>query len=336
MKLNAAAHGGPDENLPELARRLEDAGCDGLYFAEIAHDPFLGVATCAHATSRMALGTSIALAFPRGPTSLAYTSHDLQIATRGRFVLGLGPQVKPHIERRFGLKWSDPVNRMRDLVGALRAIWHAWNTGGPLDFESECYRLSLMPPAFRPPPSPYPSPPIYLAAVGPGMAALAGEVADGLFIHAFSTPQYVRSVLLPAVEQGLRRSGRSRADFQFCHSQFLADGTRANAREAARGMVAFYASTPDYRRVLDVHGLGALQPKLRALTREGAWDRMSREIGDDVLDLFCIAGTPDEILAGIAGRWRGLVDQVSLPVDFWTEHAAGPAWAHACEAVRNA
>jgi len=338
MKLNAAAHSAPIRELPELAARLETAGCHALFFAELAHDPFLAVAATAHGASRMMLGTSIALAFPRGPTLLAYTGHDLAQATNGRFILGLGSQVKSHIERRFALAWTDPVQRMRELVLAMRAVWASWASGGALQFDGDVYKLSLMPPAFRPEPTPYPAPPIYLAAVGPGMARLAGAVADGLFIHAFSTPAYVRSVILPAVEEGLGRSGRSRSEFQLCYSAFLADaaGGLEQAREQARATVAFYASTPDYKRVLDLHGIGELQPKLRAMTREGAWARMAGEISDEVLGLFCLAGQPDEICNGIEQRWQGLVDQVSLPVDYWTTHADEPAWVRASERLTNA
>ena len=337
MKLNAAHSTAPTRDLPSLAARLEDAGCHGLYFAEIGHDPFLAAATAATGATGLALGTSIALAFTRSPTTLAYTAHDLNTATGGRFVLGLGPQVKTHIERRFGLEWREPVQRMREVVLAMRAVWQCWEEGGPLDFQGELYRLSLMPPAFRPEKAGHGGPPVYLAAVGPKMAEVAGEVGDGLFIHAFATPDYVRNVLLPAVERGLARSGRSRSDFEVCYSAFIADTTAAEtpaaAREQARNSVAFYASTPDYRRVLEQHGLGDLQPKLRQMTREGAWDRMAAEISDEVLDLFCTAGAPDELCAGLQRRWGDLVDQISLPIDYWLRHADNRDWQVASAAL---
>ncbi|MCB2079237.1 MAG: TIGR03617 family F420-dependent LLM class oxidoreductase [Novosphingobium sp.] len=330
MKLNATHSVAPGRDLPALAARLEDAGCHGFYLAEIAHDPFVGAAMAATSVSRLTLGTSIALAFTRSPTTLAYTAHDLMTATEGRFVLGLGPQVRPHIERRFGLEWREPVQRLRETVLAMRAVWDTWATGSPLDFEGEIYRLSLMPPVFRPEKTACGPPPVYLAAVGPKMAEIAGEVADGLFIHAFTTVEYVRDVLMPAVERGLARSGRNRTDFQVCYSAFIADTTAAEspqaAREQARGGVAFYASTPDYRRVLDQHGLGDLQPRLRQMTRDGAWDRMAAQISDEVLDLFCIAGDPEELCEQMGSRWGGIVDQVSLPVDYWLTHAQQPGW----------
>lgn len=340
MKVNAAHSAAPTRDLAGLAARLEDAGCDGLYFADLSHDALLGAAVAATGTKAMALGTSIALAFTRSPTALAYAAHDCNAASEGRFVLGLGPQVRPHIERRFGLAWHDPVKRMRETVLALRAVWQCWQEGGALDFAGDFYRLSLMPPAFRPEPTPWGGPPVYLAAVGPKMAEVAGEVADGLFVHAFATPAYVRDVLLPAVARGLTRAGRSRSDFQVCYSAFIADtaaaASRGEALAQARSSVAFYASTPDYRRVLDQHGLGDLQPHLRQLTRDGAWDRLAGEIGDEVLDLFCVAGGPDEIAAGLLARWGGLVDQISLSADYWQRHAEHPAWQDGAARLREA
>ncbi|MBW8755578.1 MAG: TIGR03617 family F420-dependent LLM class oxidoreductase [Sphingomonadales bacterium] len=339
MKLNTANSTAPTRDLASLAGRLEDMGCDGFYFADLSHDALLGAAVAATGSSRMAIGTSIALAFTRSPTALAYAAHDLNTASEGRFVLGLGPQVRPHIERRFGLTWSEPVKRMRETVLAMRAVWHTWQTGEPLSFAGDLIRLSLMPPAFRPEPTPWGGPPVYLAAVGPKMAELAGEVADGLFVHAFATPDYVRDVLLPAIERGLARSGRTRADFQLSYSAFIADTaaaeTPAAAREQARASVAFYASTPDYVRVLDQHGLGDLQPKLRQMTREGAWAQMAGEIGDEVLDLFCPTGTPGEIGAALAQRWDGLVDQISLPVDFWRRHGTSREWQDAAALLKR-
>jgi len=333
MRLNAVAMGAPTRDLAALASKLEHAGCHALHFAEIGHDPFLCVAAAAAGARALAFGTSIALAFTRSPTTLAYTAHDLNTATGGKFVLGLGPQVKPHIERRFGFAWSEPVQRMREVVLALRAVWACWQSGGPLKFDGDIFKLSLMPPAFRPEPTPYAPPPIYLAAVGPKMAEMAGEVADGLFVHAFTTEPYVREVLMPAVEAGLKRSGRSRKEFQVCYAAFIADTTAAEsvaaARAQARQAVAFYASTPNYRAVLDQHGIGDLQPKLQQMTRQGAWMQMADAISDEVLDLFCITGAPDALAEGLQRRWSGLVDQLSLPVDYWTRHIDDPAWQRA-------
>lgn len=334
MKLNAVASTAPHRDLAGLASRLEHSACDGLYFAELGHDPFLGAAIASTGAARLTLGTGIALAFPRGPVPLAYTAHDLNTASRGNFVLGLGPQVRAHIERRFGMAWSEPVRRMRETVLAIRAVWECWASGGPLSFKGEFYQLSLMPPNFRPEPTAYAPPPIYLAAVGPKMAEMAGEVGDGLFVHAFATPAYVRNVILPAVERGLARSGRSRKDFQLVYSAFIADAANPGAVAEARSGVAFYASTPDYRPVLDQHGLGDLQPRLHRMTREGRWQEMAAEVSDEVLDLFCIAGAPDAIAAGLGERWRGLADQISLNVDFWNAHQDDKVWTDAAERLR--
>lgn len=338
MRLNAAAHDTPVGAVRDLAAALVRAGCQGLYFAEIAHDPFLPAAACAGATD-LTLGTAIALAFPRSPTALAYTAYDLAAATGGRFVLGLGAQVKPHMERRYGLHWERPVDRMREVVGAIRAVWQCWASGDALRYEGEFFRLSLMPPAFRPAPSPHPPPSIYLAAVGPAMARLAGEVADGLFVHAFATPGYVRRVIIPAVEEGVQRSGRARSEFQICYSALIAHGTTPDqlrqARQATRQTVAFHASTPAYRPVLDTHGRGDLQPALRRLTQQGAWDTMATQIDDDVLDLFCISGTPVEVCEQIGQRWGSLIDQVSLPIDLWTSQPDDPAWKAATDDLKS-
>ena len=335
MKLNAVASAAPTSQVTGLAARLERANCDGLYFAELGHDPFLGAVVASTATSRMTIGTGIALAFPRGPVPLAYTAHDLNTASGGNFVLGLGPQVRAHIERRFGMVWSEPVARMRELVLAIRAVWQCWASNGPLAFDGLFYKLSLMPPNFRPEPTAHAPPPICLAAVGPKMSEMAGEVADGLFIHAFATPAYVRNVILPAVERGLAKSGRSRKDFQLIYSGFIADSADPKAIEGARSSVAFYASTKDYRGVLDQHGIGDLQPKLQQMTREGKWKDMAGLISDDVLDLFCVAGAPDEIGAGLAKRWAGLADQISLGVEYWNAHQNNPLWQSAAEKLRQ-
>ena len=335
MKLNAVISSAPTRDLAALAARLEGSGCDGLYFAELGHDPFLGAAVASTGCSKLTLGTGIALAFPRGPVPLAYTAHDLNTASGGDFVLGLGPQVRAHIERRFGMVWSEPVARMRELVLAVRAVWQCWADNGPLAFDGEFYKLNLMPPNFRPEPTIFAPPPICLAAVGPKMSEMAGEVADGLFIHAFATPAYVRGVILPAVERGLAKSGRTRKDFQLIYSGFIADSTSPKAIAEARSSVAFYASTKDYRGVLDQHGIGDLQPRLQQMTREGKWQEMAGLISDEVLDLFCVTGGPDEVGAGLGLRWTGLADQISLDVGYWNTHQDSALWTAAAEKLRQ-
>ncbi len=310
--------------------------CDGLYFAELGHDPFLGAAVAATATNRMTVGTGIALAFPRGPVPLAYAAHDLNTASGGKFLLGIGPQVRAHIERRFGMVWSEPVKRMRELILATRAVWQCWADNTPLDFKGEFFKLNLMPPNFRPEPTPFAPPLIGVAAVGPKMSEMAGEVADALFIHAFATPAYVSNVIMPAVERGLAKSGRSRKNFQMIYSGFIADSASPKAVAEARKGVAFYASTPDYRGVLDQHGIGDLQPRLQQMTREGQWKEMAELISDDVLDLFCITGDIETIGAGLASRWGGIADQITLGSDQWLDQMQNPRWTDVAEKLRQA
>jgi probable F420-dependent oxidoreductase len=332
--MNASASVSPAQ-APELAAGLEDAGCGGLFFAEVNHDPFLCVAAAAGRSRRLRLGTSIALALTRGPTPLSYIAHDLAELTDGRLVLGLGSQVRAHITRRFSMTWSDPVRRMRELVEAFRLVWRSWESGEKCLFTGEFYSISLMPGEFRPAAIGRPSPPVYLAAVGPAMARMAGEIADGVFIHAFSTPEYVRSVILPAVREGLRRAGRATDSFSMCYSPFtaLADdaGSRAEARQRMRQILAFYGSTPAYRRVLDLHGFGDLQPRLNALAREDRRREMADLVPDEIVSLFTTVGPPDDVAEGLRRRWGGLADELMVPSEFWLG-PAGPAWSRAARA----
>src|SRR6202795_5058882 len=252
------------------AKELEDLGYDGLLTAETGHDAFLPLALAAQATERIELGTGIAVAFARTPMVLAYTANDLQQMSNGRFILGLGSQIKPHIEKRFSMPWSHPARRMREYILALQAIWTAWNEQTPLRFEGEFYRHTLMTPFFAPPPNPYGAPKVFLAAVGEKMSEVAGEVADGIIIHGFTTERYVKEVTLPAVEPGLAKAGRSREGFEVSGPLFVVTGTNDDeiekAKTATRRQIAFYGSTPNYRGVLDLHGWGELQPELNALS----------------------------------------------------------------------
>lgn len=301
------------------AAHAEALGFDGIGVTETNGNPFLAAAQAAQATERARIATAIALAFPRTPMDVAYTCWDLQALSGGRFALGLGTQVRAHVERRYGAVWSRPAARMREYVLALHAIWDAWETGGELAFEGEIYRHTLMPPNFRPPPAAHPRPPVLLAAVRERMTEVAGEVADGLLGHVFCTADVLRDVTLPALERGLDRGGRSRTDVEVTASVFVAaddEGWEANRRR-----VAFYGSTPGYRHVLDHHGLGPLFESLHARSRAGAWAEMPGLIDDDVLALFCVRGdTPDEIAGGVRDRLGDLADRVCLVTE-----AADPA-----------
>jgi probable F420-dependent oxidoreductase len=303
------------------ARRRADAGYDAAWYSEISHDPFLPLGVAALATSRMTLGTSIAVAFARNPMTMAYVANDVHRAASGRFVLGLGSQIRAHITRRFGMPWGSPAPQMREYILALRAIWASWNDQVPLSFRGTYYQHTLMTAMFRPDPSPFGAPRVFLAAVGPGMTRVAGEVADGLLTHGFSTERYLREVTLPALAEGLRRAGRSPADVEVTCPGFVLvdDGTGSYPERitAARRQIAFYGSTPAYRPVLELHGWGDLADRLHELsvTRDEArWAAMGELISDDVLQAFAVTGTPAEAAAELRLRYGDVVDRVTFPV----------------------
>src|SRR5258707_8882813 len=246
-----------------FGRRAEEIGFDGIWATETASDPFLPLLLAADATERITVGTAIAVAFPRSPLHLAHTARDIHHYSKGRFVLGLGSQVRAHIERRYSAVYEPPVARMRELILAIRAIWASWQDGAPLDFRGEFYTHTLMTPFFAPGVSEYGTPPIFVAAVGPRMTEMAGEVADGVFVHGLTTEKYLREVAAPALEGGLAKAGRSRDAIDICRPMFLVTGTNDKECAAAAGWVrdklAFYASTPTYKPILELHGWADLQ-----------------------------------------------------------------------------
>jgi probable F420-dependent oxidoreductase len=260
--------------------------------------------------------TSIAVAFARSPMTLANVGYDLQAYSEGRFILGLGSQIKAHIEKRFSMPWSHPAPRMREMILAVRAIWDCWNTGGKLDFRGEFYSHTLMTPFFNPGPNPYGNARIFLAAVGELMAEVAGEVADGILIHGFTTERYLREVTLPAVERGLAKAGKSRADFEVSYPGFVVTGTNeeelAKAQAGTRQQIAFYGSTPAYRGVLELHGWGDLQPELNRLSKQGEWVQMGKLIDDDILNTFAVVCEPEQIPARVLDRYGDIVDRLSF------------------------
>jgi probable F420-dependent oxidoreductase len=303
----------------EEAKHHEKAGYDGLWASESQHDPFLPLLLAAEHTDRLEVGTAIAVAFARSPMQLAYTAHDLQTYSGGRFSLGLGSQIKPHIERRFSMPWSRPAARMREYVSALHAIWAAWNEGERLNFRGDFYSHTLMSPFFSPPPATGGAPKVFVAAVGAAMTRVAGEVADGLLAHGFTTERYLREVTLPTVEAGLASSGRTRADFSVSHLLLTATGRTeeemARAIDGTRGQIAFYGSTPAYRGVLELHGWGELGDELHALStsrREDKWEAMTRLVDDEVLHTFAVVAEPERVAAEIRRRYGSLVDRVSF------------------------
>lgn len=306
--------------VPAVARAAERLGFSALWTSETRHDPLLPLALAAVETRRIGLGTSIALAFPRSPMSLAYAAWDLQAASGGRFLLGLGTQVKAHIERRFSVPWGAPGPRLREVILALRAIWDSWQNGTRLKFEGTFYRFSLMTPFFNPGPIPHYPIPIYIAAVNPYMCRLAGELCDGLHVHPFHTTKYVREVVLPAVAEGLARSGRSRGQIALATSTFVAAGAGpdeiARALQPIRQQIAFYASTPTYRVVMECHGWGEVADRLHRRSVAGDWDGMAAEITDEMVGAFVVTGNPDEVARGLRAKYRDQVDRLSLYLAF--------------------
>jgi probable F420-dependent oxidoreductase len=298
------------------ARTAEALGFDGVMSAEIAHDPFAPLAFAALATERLRIGTAIAVAFPRSPMVTANIAWDLHLHARGRFTLGLGSQVKGHNERRFSTPWSAPVPRLREYVESLRAIWRCWEHGEPLDYQGAHYRFTLMTPEFSPKPTGLPPIPVTIAAVGPAMMRLAGRVCDGVRLHGFATRKYLEEVALPHVMEGLEKAGRERASFEIWGGGFIATGrdeaAAARQLEEVRYRVAFYGSTRSYHPVLAAHGWEELGQKLHAMSKQGRWHEMAREVPDDVLRAFAAVGTYDELAERIAERFGGLTDSVAL------------------------
>jgi probable F420-dependent oxidoreductase len=298
------------------AHELEEMGYDGVLSAETSHDPFFPLVLAAEHTDRIELGTGIAVAFARNPMVLANIGYDLQTYSQGRFILGLGSQVKAHIEKRFSMPWSHPADRMRELILAMRAIWKAWDTGERLEFRGDYYRHTLMTPFFNPGPNPYGPPKVFLAAVGEKMTEVAGEVADGVLLHGFTTERYVREVTLPALERGLAKAGRTRRDIEVSCPVFVVTGTDAsaveNARQQTNQQIAFYGSTPAYRPVLDLHGWGDLQSDLNRLSKQGAWVEMGELIGDEILNTFAVVADPEQVPAAIKARYGDLLDRLSF------------------------
>ena len=303
------------------AKLLEEIGYDGMVVEETKDDPFILMALAAEATRKLKIATSVAIAFPRSPTVTAMSAWTLQKLSHGRFTLGLGTQVKAHIERRFGLPASPAGPWIREYIGAVRAVWDCWQNGTKLDVKGPHYNINLMVPLFNPGPIEHPRIPVQLAAVNPLMSQIAGEVADGLRTHPVCTPSYIEQVMLPAVRAGAAKSGRSLAEFQVCMKPLVA--TAATEEELAkkivdvRARISFYASTPQYRAAFAHHGLGDLADELKLLSRAQRWEEMPRFITDDILHTYVTVGTYDEIAGKLGERYAGVVThcEFSIPVN---------------------
>jgi len=316
MKLDAALRDYDLQAAPEYARKMEAMGYNCLWTSETQHDPFLPLAVAATATSSIKLGTAIAVAFPRSPMITAYTAWDLQKASAGRFILGLGSQVRAHNQRRFSVKFESPGPKLREIVLALRAIWDCWQNGTPLKFKGQFYSFDLMTPFFNPGPIAHPKIPIFIAGVNRYMCRMAGEVCDGLHVHPFHTPKYLREYVHPAVEGGLRASGRSRQDFAYATSSFVVVGDTERERlqnaEAVRRQIAFYASTRTYEPVLAAHGWERIVPELHQKSLQGDWKAMARLITDEKLDAVAVSGTYETMGSKLRERYAGLLDRIAL------------------------
>jgi probable F420-dependent oxidoreductase len=333
------------KSISDTARRaaaLAAEGYDGLWVGETQHEPFLQLLEAARATEhvsagQVSVGSAVAIAFARSPMTMANAAYDLAEYTQGRFVLGLGSQVKPHIERRFSMPWSRPGARMREFVHALRALWDSWLSGADLDFRGDFYTHTLMTPFFSPAPHGWGAPPVYLAGVGERMTEVAGEVADGFLFHAFTTARYLEEVTLPAVRRGREAAGhRGLEGFVLAGPAFVATGRDdkqlARAVAGTRAQVAFYASTRAYRGVLELHGWGDAQPELTRLSKEGRWDEMADVIDDEMLSAFAVVGGPKEAGVALRRRWGDLAGRIT----FYAPYRSDPAvWSEVLEAARG-
>lgn len=297
-------------------RQFEEQGFDGVVTAEIQNDPFLVVGMGADATDRVELRTGIAVAFARSPMTTAYTAHDLNAFSKGRFTLGLGSQIQAHITKRFGMPWHGPAKQMSEFIRAMHAIWDNWYEGQPLNFRGDCYKHTLMTPDFSPKNVEYGRPKVVMAAVGPKMIRTAAEVADGIIIHTFGTQKYIEENILPGIDQTLATKGRSREDFDVSFPPFVVTGQTeeefAAAKAQVRYRISFYASTPAYKPVLECHDWQDLQPKLNHLSKNNGWDKMPELISDEMLETFAVVGEPLQVAEQIKRRYGQLVDRITL------------------------
>lgn len=305
------------QQMPALSRAIESAGFDGLWTAETSHNPFLPLTLTAEHTQRVSLGTAIAVAFARSPTALAHLAWDLQRYSQGRFLLGLGTQVKAHVVLRYGMRWEKPVRQLRETIEAMRAVWASWRSGGTsLNYRGEFYTLRLMTPFFAEPPLDYPDPPVYVSAVNEQMLKLAGSLCDGVHIHPFHTPRYLREYAWPHLRDGMHAAGRSRMDFTAVAAVFAipTDGHKpaSGYARAAREQIAFYMSTPAYRAIVDLHGWTGPAERLSLMARHGEWHAMGDLVTDEMLDAFAVTGTWAELPGIVKRRYAGrLLDRVA-------------------------
>ena len=306
------------DEVAAVAADLEAKGADVLAAGEMNHDPIMLMAMAATSTNRAQIMTGISVAFARSPMTLALQAHDVQALSQGRFILGIGSQIRPHIERRYSMTWSKPAARMREYVSALKAIWACWYEDEPLDFRGEFYTHTLMTPMFTPRNKRFGAPPVYVAAVGPVMTRNAAEVADGVLVHSFTTEEYIRSTMLPAMEEGLATSGRKREDLKVVCSPFIITGETEEEFEKVKAatckQIAFYASTPAYKPILDSIGYGELQPEFLRLSKAGEWLEMARLVDDELLNKVALVGDRETVASQFKQRYKDVADFTGISV----------------------
>jgi probable F420-dependent oxidoreductase len=337
MKVDTIVMTGLNE-IGEVAREREEVGYSGVWTAETAHDPFLPLVLAAEHTREIELGTQIAVAFARNPMLLANIGWDLQSYSQGRFILGLGSQIKPHITKRFSMEWSHPAARMREMVMAVRAIWDTWLNGTSLDFRGEFYKHTLMTPFFSPQASDlgdFGVPRIFLAGVGELMTEVAGEVCDGFICHGFTTERYLREVTVPALARGRAKAGKTMEGFEITGPMFVVTGNDAEeiekAAQGTRQQIAFYGSTPAYRGVLELHGWGDVQDELNTLSKQGKWKEMGDLIDDDMLNAFAVVAEPEDVAAELGKRFADVINRIA----FYVPYASNPErWRTVMEDVK--
>ncbi len=310
-------------SIKEGYRDFENQGFDGVVTAEIQNDPFLIVGMGAEATEKVELRTGIAVAFARSPMTTAYTAHDLNAYSKGRFTLGLGSQIKAHVTKRFGMPWHGPAKQMGEFIRSLHAIWDCWYDDKPLEFRGDCYQHTLMTPDFTPKNTDYGRPKVVMAAVGPKMLKTAARDADGLIIHTFSTQKFIEERILPNIKETLAENGRSRSEFEISLPPFVVTGQTEEEFEACRQKVkyriSFYASTPAYKTVLECHDWQDLHPKLNHLSKNNGWDKMPDLINDEMLETFALVGEPLQVAEKMKARYGSVVDRLTLENDLPTD-----------------
>ena len=333
MKLDTVLSERDLKQIPALAREAEENGFDALWSMEAGNDGLMPLVLAAEHTKRVKMGPAVAIAFPRSPMAMAYASWDLAALSEGRFILGLGTQVKGHIERRYSVKWEPPVPKLRDYLQSLHAIFKCWAEGGKkISYSGKYYNFSLMTPFFAPKPHSYRIP-IYIAGVNENICRLAGELCDGLHAHPFNSPKYLRDFVMPHIEEGLAKSNRRRKDFSIFTTAFAAIGKNdeevARAREGVRQQISFYASTRTYQVVLDAHGWGDVAARLNEKAARGDWGGMAKEITDDMLDVYSVTGSIDNIAERMKARYNGLLDRVALYTPYRL-NVDRDGWRHLC------